>query len=76
MSEQQLKTMQEAIRGAQQMDIEAISNILHSDLVHITRPSSLNVPKHNKDECVEYYRKLFDNWAKVESVSRSLGHCS
>ena len=74
MSEQQLKAMQAAIRGCEQMDLEAISDILHSDLVRVTRPSSLNVPKHNKDQCVEYYRKLFDNWAKIEPVSRSLSH--
>ena len=71
MAEQQLELIHDTAKAYETMSISALSNILHPDYVHVTRPDSVNVPKQNKAECLEYYRKMFDNWAKVAMVSYS-----
>ena len=76
MAEQQLELARGLARACEQMDLSAMSDILHPDHVHVTLPSSVNIPKQNKAQCLEYYEKIFDNWAKVEPVSCSLSQCS
>jgi len=49
------------------MSLPAVSNTLHPDYVHVTRPQSLNVPKQDKAQCLEYYENMFNNWAAIEA---------
>ena len=70
-SEQQLELIRDHIKSYEQMSISAISDDLHPDYVHVTRPESVNVPNRNKAQTIEYYGKMFDNWAKVATASYS-----
>jgi len=65
MAEQQLELIHEITRAFERKDVPAISNLYHPDYVHVTRPQSVNVPKQNKTQTLEYYQKMFDNWAKT-----------
>ena len=71
MAEKQLELIRDLTKAFEQMSLPAVSNVLHSDHVHITLPDSVNVPKQNKAESLEHYRKMFDNWAKVATASYS-----
>jgi len=65
MVEQQVELSRELDRAMEQMNLPALSNILHPDYVHITRPQSVNIPKRNKDQTLEYWGGLFSNWATI-----------
>ena len=71
MAEQRLEVIRDLAKAFEQLDLSAVSNVLHSDYVHVILPKSVNVPKQNKAQCLEYYGKMFDNWAKVGTVSYS-----
>ena len=71
MAEQQLELIRNLAKGYEQRSVSALSDLLHPDYVHVTRPESVNVPKQNKAQSLEYYEKLFDNWAEVELVGYS-----
>jgi len=67
MAEQQVELIRDVGRAYAQMSLPALSNLLHSDYVHVTRPQSLNIPRQNKAEYLEYIGKAFDGWTKVET---------
>ena len=70
-SERQLELIRDHTKSYQQMRVSAISDDLHPDYIHVTRPESVNVPNQNKAQTLEYYGKMFDNWAKVATASYS-----
>jgi len=59
-------------RAFKQLDIPAVLSFLHPDFVHVTLPQSVNVPKRNKAQTAEYYRKMFDSWAAVGTIGRTV----
>ena len=66
---EQVELIRDVTRAYEQKSLPALSNLLHPDYVHITRPQSVNVPKRNKAQYLEYVRKMFDNWAEIGTVS-------
>ena len=66
---EQVEILRELNRAFEQKDLTALSNVLHPDIVHVTLPQSVNVPKQNKTQTLEYYEKMFNSWATVGTVS-------
>ena len=69
MAEQQIELLRKLNGAFEQMSLPALSNVMHPDYVHVTRPQSVNVPKRNKAQSLEHYEKMFSNWVAVENVS-------
>jgi len=67
MVEQQVELARELDSAFEQLSLPALSNVLHPEFVHTTRPQSVNLPKQDKAQCLEYYGKMFNNWAAVET---------
>ena len=66
---EQVEILHELNKSIERMSPTALSNVLHPDVVHVTLPQSVNVPKRNKAQTLEYYGKMFDNWTSVGTVS-------
>ena len=73
MAEQQVEFIRDLTKAYEQKSIPTLSNLLHPDYVHVTRPQSVNIPKQNKAQYLEYFEKMFNNWAEVETVSCFFG---
>jgi len=52
-------------RAFEQLSIPALSDILHPDYIHVTRPRSINVPKA---QTLEFFGQMFSNWASAGPV--------
>ena len=66
---EQVEILHELNKAIDQMSLTALSNVMHPDVVHVTLPQSVNIPKRNKAQNLEYYGKMFDNWTSVGTVS-------
>ena len=53
----------------EKMSLTTLSDVLHPDVVHVTRPQSVNLPPRNKAQDLDHYEKMFNNWVAVENVS-------
>jgi len=52
-------------RAFEQMSLPALSNLFHPELAWITLPQSVNVPKRDRAQTLEYYGKMFENWSSI-----------
>ena len=73
MAEQQAEFIRNLTKAYVQRSIPTLSNLLHPDYDHVTRPQSVNIPNQNKAQYLEYVGKMFDNWTDVETVSCFFG---
>jgi len=63
---QQAETLRELDRAFEQMSLPALSNVLHPDFAYwVTLPQSVNVPKRDRAQILEYYGKMFENWSSI-----------
>jgi len=63
---EQVEIFREFDTAFEQMSLPALSNILHPDFADwVTLPQSVNVPKRDRAQTLEYYGKIFENWSSV-----------
>jgi hypothetical protein len=73
MAEQQVELIRDLARAYGQMNLPAISDMLHPDYVHDTRPQSINIPQQDKTRYLASFGRTLDNWASVGTASHPFG---
>jgi len=65
----QVEVFRELDSAFEQLSVPALSNVLHPDFAYwVTLPQSVNVPKRDRAQTLEYYGKMYENWTSVGTV--------